>query len=130
MRFNGFDNDLVGFFEGCRIGNRICALAALIGGFLMGLFRLAVDTPVQWVKDFHYAEGSFLWYVHNIYFQYYSLLIFLVSVVVAIGGIDAATGRPLVDAGCHALAVITAILAAPDVRSAAADLAALFREAR
>ena len=50
--------------------------------------------------------------------------------IVAIGGIDAATGRPLVDAGCHALAVITAILAAPDVRSAAADLAALFREAR
>jgi len=26
-----------------------------------------------------YAEGSFLWIVNNIYFQYYSLLIFLVS---------------------------------------------------
>ena len=26
-----------------------------------------------------YAEGSFLWIVNNIYFQYYSVLIFLVS---------------------------------------------------
>ena len=28
-----------------------------------------------------YAHGSFLWIVNNIYFQYYSLLIFLVSSV-------------------------------------------------
>jgi SSS family solute:Na+ symporter len=32
-----------------------------------------------------YAEGSFLWIVNNIYFQYYSLLIFLVSVAVMLG---------------------------------------------
>jgi SSS family solute:Na+ symporter len=32
-----------------------------------------------------YAQGSFLWIVNNIYFQYYSLLVFVVSVVVMIG---------------------------------------------
>ena len=31
-----------------------------------------------------YPEGSLLWIVNNIYFQYYSLLIFVVSVVVMI----------------------------------------------
>jgi SSS family solute:Na+ symporter len=31
-----------------------------------------------------YAEGSLLWIVNNIYFQYYSLLIFVVSVLVLI----------------------------------------------
>ncbi len=31
-----------------------------------------------------YAEGSFLWIVNNMYFQYYSLLIFIVCVVVMI----------------------------------------------
>jgi len=31
-----------------------------------------------------YAEGSFFWIMNNIFFQYYSLLIFLVSVVVMI----------------------------------------------
>jgi SSS family solute:Na+ symporter len=58
------------------------ALAALGAGFLMGLFRLAVDTPVTLGMAGYqggYAEGSFLWIVNNIYFQYYSVLIFLVS---------------------------------------------------
>ena len=32
-----------------------------------------------------YPEGSFLWIVNNIYFQYYSLLIFLVSAATMIG---------------------------------------------
>ncbi len=63
-------------------------LAALIVGFLLGVFRLAVDTPVTLGMAGYeqgYAHGSFLWIVNNIYFQYYSLLIFLVSVVVLIG---------------------------------------------
>ena len=63
------------------------ALAALGVGFLMGLFRLAVDTPVTLrMAGFEdgYAEGSFLWIVNNIYFQYYSLLIFLVSAAVMV----------------------------------------------
>ena len=31
-----------------------------------------------------WTEGSFAWIVNNIYFQYYSLLIFLVSIVVMV----------------------------------------------
>jgi SSS family solute:Na+ symporter len=62
-------------------------LAALIVGFAMGLFRLAVDTPVKLktlFPDFQYTEGSFLWVVNNTFFQYYSLLIFLVCIVVMV----------------------------------------------
>jgi SSS family solute:Na+ symporter len=57
-------------------------LAALVVGFLLGAFRLAVDTPVSLrLAGFEggYPAGSFLWIVNNIYFQYYSVLIFLVS---------------------------------------------------
>ena len=53
-------------------------------GFSLGLFRLAVDTPVKLTSGFSYAEGSFLWIVNNIFFQYYSLLIFIVSALVMI----------------------------------------------
>src|SRR6266545_4578559 len=55
------------------------ALAALVVGFLLGAFRLAVDTPVSLQLTQGYAPGSFLWIVNNIYFQYYSLFIFIVS---------------------------------------------------
>jgi len=64
------------------------ALTALIVGFLLGVFRLAVDTPVSLgLAGFEqgYAPGSFLWIVNNIYFQYYSAFIFFVSVAVLIG---------------------------------------------
>jgi SSS family solute:Na+ symporter len=69
--------------------NAAGCLAALLVGFVMGIFRLAVDTPVK-LKLFgvdqsgnaiEYAQGSFLWIVNHIYFQYYGLLIFLVSVL-------------------------------------------------
>jgi SSS family solute:Na+ symporter len=69
------------FFQ--RLNAKGC-LAALVVGFLMGVFRLAVDTPVALkLEGFQggYAQGSFLWIVNNIYFQYYSVLIFLVSVI-------------------------------------------------
>jgi len=66
-----------------RLNAKGC-LAALITGFAMGLFRLIVDTPVKMVQDFTYAEGSFFWVVNNIFFQYYSLLIFLVCIAVMI----------------------------------------------
>jgi SSS family solute:Na+ symporter len=59
------------------------ALATLLVGFLMGLFRLAVDTPVK-LMGTTYAEGSFLWIVNNIFFQYYSLLITIVCILVFI----------------------------------------------
>ena len=60
-------------------------LATLLVGFALGLFRLAVDTPVAlgWAGlENGYAEGSLLWIVNNMFFQYYSLLIFLICVVV------------------------------------------------
>jgi SSS family solute:Na+ symporter len=66
-----------------RLNAKGC-LAALGTGFALGLFRLAVDTPVKLVSGFSYTEGSFLWIVNNIFFQYYSLIIFIVSVVVMI----------------------------------------------
>lgn len=69
-----------------RLNAKGC-LSALIVGFVLGAFRLAVDTPVSLrMAGFEagYPEGSFLWIVNNIYFQYYSLLIFLVSMTVMI----------------------------------------------
>ncbi|MHC5061108.1 MAG: sodium:solute symporter [Planctomycetota bacterium] len=66
-----------------RLNAKGC-LSALIVGFALGLFRLAVDTPVKLIKDFSYAEGSFFWIMNNIYFQYYSLIIFLVCIGVMI----------------------------------------------
>lgn len=66
-----------------RLNAKGC-LWALIVGFALGLFRLAVDTPVKLIKDFSYAEGSFLWIVNNMYFQYYSLVIFLVCIGVMV----------------------------------------------
>ncbi len=65
--------------------NKEGCMAALGVGFLMGLFRLAVDTPVALIDGFEYAEGSFLWIISNIFFQYYSLIIFLTCVAVMIG---------------------------------------------
>ncbi len=75
------------FFLGvtCKRVNSKGCLAALIVGFVLGVFRLAVDTPVSLkLAGFEngYPEGSLLWIVNNIYFQYYSLLIFVVCVVV------------------------------------------------
>jgi SSS family solute:Na+ symporter len=66
-----------------RLNAKGC-LWALIVGFALGLFRLAVDTPVKLLKGFSYPEGSFLWIVNNTFFQYYSLLIFLISIAVMI----------------------------------------------
>jgi len=58
-------------------------LATLVTGFIMGLFRLIVDTPVK-LGGAAYADGSFLWVVNNIFFQYYSLLITVVCILVFI----------------------------------------------
>jgi len=70
-----------------RLNAKGC-LTALVVGFVLGVFRLAVDTPVSLgLAGFEqgYTPGSFLWVVNNIYFQYYSLFIFLVSVAVMVG---------------------------------------------
>jgi len=58
------------------------ALWALIVGFALGLFRLAVDTPIKLMDGFAYTEGSLFWIVNNMFFQYYSILILLVCAVV------------------------------------------------
>ncbi len=69
-----------------RLNAKGC-LAALLVGFGLGVVRLLVDTPVKLGMAGYengYETGSALWIINNIYFQYYSLLIFLVCVVVMI----------------------------------------------
>ena len=66
-----------------RLNAKGC-LAALITGFSLGLFRLAIDTPVKLIGGFSYAEGSFFWIINHIFFQYYSLVIFIISIIVMI----------------------------------------------
>jgi SSS family solute:Na+ symporter len=68
--------------------NAAGCLAALITGFALGVLRLVVDTPVTLRAagfEAGYPEGTWFWILNNIYFQYYSLLIFLVSTAVLIG---------------------------------------------
>jgi SSS family solute:Na+ symporter len=64
-----------------RLNAKGC-LSALIVGFIMGLIRLAVDTPAKFITGFSYTEGSLLWIINSTFFQYYSLLIFIVCVIV------------------------------------------------
>lgn len=66
-----------------RLNAKGC-LSAMIVGFLLGLFRLAVDTPVKLIDNFNYTPGSFLWIVNNIFFQYYSIIILIVSIIVMV----------------------------------------------
>jgi SSS family solute:Na+ symporter len=57
---------------------------AMVVGFVIGIFRMAVDTPVTMGTIKSYPEGSFLWIINNINFQYFSILITLVSAVVMV----------------------------------------------
>jgi len=59
-------------------------LWAMIVGFAVGLFRMLVDTPITlgWITT--YEPGSFLWIVANINFQYFSILITIISAIVMI----------------------------------------------
>ncbi len=62
-------------------------LWAIIVGFVVGLFRMLVDTPVTLGLEAYkngYTEGSFLWIVNNINFQYFSILITLISAIVMV----------------------------------------------
>jgi SSS family solute:Na+ symporter len=54
-------------------------LATLIVGFLMGIVRLVIDTPVA-LFGRTYTEGSLPWILNNMFFQYYSILILLVCI--------------------------------------------------
>jgi SSS family solute:Na+ symporter len=78
-----------------RLNAKGC-LAALGVGFALGALRLAIDTPVSLgLSGFEqgYTPGSFLWIMNNMYFQYYSLLIFVVSLIVMLV-VSYATERP------------------------------------
>jgi SSS family solute:Na+ symporter len=60
------------------------ALWSMIIGFALGIFRMIVDTPVTMGLSKGYPEGSFFWIINNIYFQYWSLLITIVSAIVMV----------------------------------------------
>ena len=60
------------------------ALWAMVVGFVLGLFRMAVDTPVTLGLG-GYEKGSFLWIMNNVYFQYFSVFITIVSAIVMVG---------------------------------------------
>ncbi len=64
--------------------NAAGCLWAMIVGFVVGLFRLLVDTYVTMGAIKSYPEGSFLWVINNINFQYFSILITLIAAVVMI----------------------------------------------
>jgi SSS family solute:Na+ symporter len=63
------------------------ALWAMVVGFALGIFRMLVDTPValglSGLQN-GYTPGSFLWVINNIYFQYFSVLITIVSAIVMV----------------------------------------------
>jgi SSS family solute:Na+ symporter len=72
------------FFK--RLNAQGCFWALLVG-FSLGLFRMVVDTPVSLGLAGYargYSPGSFLWIVNNIYFQYFSVLITIVSAIVMV----------------------------------------------
>ena len=65
---------------------------AMVVGFIIGLFRMLVDMPAKLGLDHFpqsvqnlYKPGEFLWIVNNINFQYFSILITIVSAVVMVG---------------------------------------------
>jgi SSS family transporter len=68
-------------------------LWAMIVGFALGLFRMFVDTPVTLGLMSGYKQGTFLWVINHIYFQYFSVFIALVSAVVMVA-VSYATRQP------------------------------------
>jgi SSS family solute:Na+ symporter len=78
-----------------RLNAKGC-LWAMVVGFVIGGFRMVVDT-LRTMKvgglEHGYDHGSFLWIVNNINFQYFSVLITAVSAVVMVG-VSYATATP------------------------------------
>jgi solute:Na+ symporter, SSS family len=60
---------------------------------VVGLFRMLVDTPITLGVIKGYPEGSFLWVLNNINFQYFSILITVISAAVMVG-VSYATAEP------------------------------------
>jgi SSS family solute:Na+ symporter len=75
-----------------RLNAKGC-LWAMVIGFIVGLFCMLVDTPVTLGLVKSYPEGSFLWIINNINFQYFSILITFISAVVMIL-VSYATSQP------------------------------------
>ncbi len=78
-----------------RLNARGC-LAAMTVGFAMGIFRMLVDTPVSMkLRGFEdgYVPGSLLWIINHVNFQYFSVLITIVSAAVMVA-VSCATPRP------------------------------------
>ncbi len=73
-----------------RLNAQGCLWAMMIG-FVIGLFRMGVDTLVTTGTTFQ--DGSVLWIINNIPFQYFSVLITLVSAVVMVA-VSYATAKP------------------------------------
>jgi SSS family solute:Na+ symporter len=76
--------------------NAAGALWAMIVGFILGIFRMIVDTPVTLGLgglQNGYPNGSFLWFINNMYFQYFSVLIAIISAIVMIV-VSYATAEP------------------------------------
>jgi len=78
------------FFMGVfwRRANAQGCFWSLIAGFALGGLRMLIDTPVALQMQSSaggYAPGSFLWVMNHINFQYFSVLITVVSALVLIG---------------------------------------------
>jgi SSS family solute:Na+ symporter len=58
-------------------------LWAMVVGFIVGVFRMLVDTPVT-LSQKPYPEHSFFWIINNIQFQYFSILITIISALTMI----------------------------------------------
>jgi len=56
---------------------------SMVVGFAIGLFRMFVDTPVSMYHR-EYPKDSFLWILNHINFQYFSILITIVSAAVLV----------------------------------------------
>lgn len=66
---------------------------AMVIGFIVGIFRMAIDTPITLGLFKSYPEGSFFWIINNINFQYFSILITIISAVVMVA-VSYATPEP------------------------------------
>ncbi len=61
---------------------------SLLTGFALGVFRMGIDTPVTLGMrslGAGYSPGSMLWVINHVNFQYFSVLIAVVSALVLIG---------------------------------------------
>jgi solute:Na+ symporter, SSS family len=69
-----------------RMNWRGC-LWSMVVGFALGIFRLAIDTPVALGLGGlanGYTEGSIFWIINKIYFQYFGVLITIASALTAV----------------------------------------------